>query len=65
MIPKTFIQDTPEDRAYEARVLNLWQLLRIRFWRWRTGRAFDARDKHPIGSWEWSKANERVERRFQ
>jgi len=64
MIPKTFLDDTPEDREYARVVLSPWQNARLRFWRWRTNKAFDARDIHPYGSWQWLKANDRLEKRF-
>lgn len=44
---------------------NWWQRIYIAIWRYRTNRAFDARDKHVFGSWRWQEANEKVERRFE
>jgi hypothetical protein len=64
VIHKAVIYESPEDLKYEREVLNPWQRLRIGIWRSRTNRAFDARDQHPVGSWQWAKANERVEKRF-
>jgi hypothetical protein len=64
MIIKAFVNDTPEDRAYERVALSPWLRLRLGYWRFWTNRAFDARDKHELGTWQWLKANERVEKRL-
>jgi hypothetical protein len=64
MIHKKLIEITPEEQEYENYVLNPWQRLVIGIWRFRVNRAFDARDKHAIGTWQWVKANDKVERFF-